>query len=71
MSEPLLKIINLKTVFFTGRGPLTVLEGVELTVKKGQTIGVVGESGAGKSVTALSIMQLIPYPGEIVEGRII
>jgi len=71
LSEPLLKIINLKTVFFTGRGPLTVLEGVELTVKKGQTIGVVGESGAGKSVTALSIMQLIPYPGEIVEGRII
>jgi len=71
LPEPLLKVLNLKTVFFTGRGAFTVLEGVELTIKKGQTLGVVGESGAGKSVTALSIMQLIPYPGQIVKGRII
>lgn len=71
MTDSLLKILNLKTVFFAAEGTLSVLEGVNLSVRRGETLGIVGESGAGKSVTALSIMQLVPYPGRIVEGEII
>jgi peptide/nickel transport system ATP-binding protein len=62
---------NLKTYFFTDEGTVRAVDGVDLYIDKGETLGVVGESGCGKSVTALSIMRLIPQPpGRIVEGEI-
>jgi oligopeptide/dipeptide ABC transporter ATP-binding protein len=69
--KPLLAINNLKTHFFTSDGVVKSVDGVDITVNRGETVGVVGESGCGKSVTALSIMRLIPNPpGKIVEGAI-
>lgn len=67
----LLEIDNLHTSFFTDAGELKAVRGVGFKLEKGRTIGVVGESGCGKSVTALSIMRLVPYPGKIVKGAII
>ena len=70
--KTLLKITELKTYFYTFEGVVKAVNGVNLELKKGQTLGIVGESGCGKSVTALSIMRLIPDPpGKIVEGKII
>jgi peptide/nickel transport system ATP-binding protein len=70
--ERLLDVKNLKTYFFTDEGVVRAVDGVDLYVKQGETLGVVGESGCGKSVTALSIMKLIPQPpGKIVEGEIL
>lgn len=70
--ESLLKIKDLKTYFYTYEGVVKAVNGVNLELKKGQTLGLVGESGCGKSVTALSIMRLIPEPpGKIVDGEII
>ena len=70
--DELLSIKNLQTHFFTHEGTVRAVNGVNLTVVKGETLGVVGESGCGKSVTALSIMRLIPDPpGRIVGGEIL
>jgi len=66
----LLEIIGLKTHFFTEDGIVKAVDGVDFNVKKGEILGLVGESGCGKSVTALSIMQLIGKPGKIIEGEI-
>src|SRR5512136_1514979 len=67
----LLTIRNLHTYFFTDEGVAKAVDGVDLELEEGGTLGVVGESGCGKSVTALSIMKLIPQPpGRIVEGEI-
>jgi peptide/nickel transport system ATP-binding protein/oligopeptide transport system ATP-binding protein len=67
----LLKIKNLKTHFFTHEGTAKAVDGINLTINQGETLGLVGESGCGKSVTALSIMRLIPDPpGKIVDGEI-
>ena len=71
MSEPLLQITNLHTSFFTDAGEVKAVRGVSFSLEKGKTIGLVGESGCGKSVTALSILRLIPFPGRIVEGKVI
>jgi peptide/nickel transport system ATP-binding protein len=72
MAERLLDVKNLKTYFFTDEGVVRAVDGVDLYIKQGETLGVVGESGCGKSVTALSIMRLIPQPpGKIVEGEIL
>jgi oligopeptide/dipeptide ABC transporter ATP-binding protein len=72
MTEALLEIRNLHTYFRTDEGLAKAVNGVDLVVPRGQTLGLVGESGCGKSVTALSIMRLIPDPpGRIVEGEII
>src|SRR5438046_6982216 len=72
MAERLLDVKNLKTYFFTDEGVVRAVDGVDLFIEKGETLGVVGESGCGKSVTALSIMKLIPQPpGKIVEGEIL
>ena len=71
MPEPLLQITNLHTSFFTDAGEVKAVRGVDFSLDKGKTIGLVGESGCGKSVTALSILRLIPFPGRIVEGEII
>jgi oligopeptide/dipeptide ABC transporter ATP-binding protein len=71
-SEALLKIAGLKTHFFTERGVARAVDGVNLEVSRGQTVALVGESGCGKTVTALSIMRLVPDPpGEIVAGSVI
>jgi len=70
--QRLLDVKNLKTYFFTDEGVVRAVDGVDLYIKQGETLGVVGESGCGKSVTALSIMKLIPQPpGKIVEGEIL
>src|SRR4026209_2931770 len=72
MAERLLDVKNLKTYFFTDEGVVRAVDGVDLYIEKGETLGVVGESGCGKSVTALSIMRLIPQPpGRIVQGQIL
>ncbi len=68
----ILSINDLKTYFYTNEGTARAVDGVSLTLKEGQTLGIVGESGCGKSVTALSIMRLIPQPpGKIVHGEIL
>lgn len=68
--EELLRVENLKTYFFTDDGVVRAVDGVSLRVKRGETLGLVGESGCGKSVTSMSIMRLIANPGKIVEGEI-
>ncbi len=70
--QPLLEINNLKTHFFTDDGVVRAVDGVSFSVGKSETIGVVGESGCGKSITAFSTMRLIPEPlGRIVDGEIV
>ena len=66
----LLRIEDLKTQFFTSRGVVQAVDGVSLHVDEGETIGVVGESGCGKTMTALSVLRLVPDPGRIVSGHI-
>jgi peptide/nickel transport system ATP-binding protein len=70
-SAPLLELSDLKTHFFTRDGIARAVDGVSFTVESGETLGIVGESGCGKSVTALSILRLIPDPpGRIVGGSV-
>jgi oligopeptide/dipeptide ABC transporter ATP-binding protein len=64
----LLQIHNLRTYFYTSDGVVPAVDGIDLTIRRGRTVGLVGESGCGKSVTSLSIMRLVPPPGRIVEG---
>jgi peptide/nickel transport system ATP-binding protein len=72
MAERLLEIKGLKTHFFTEEGVVRAVDGIDLHIDKGETLGVVGESGCGKTVTALSVMKLIPMPpGKIVEGQML
>jgi peptide/nickel transport system ATP-binding protein len=67
----ILEIKNLKTYFFKKDQALPAVDGVDLTIKKGETLAIVGESGCGKSMTSLSIMRLVPGPGgRIVDGQI-
>ena len=66
----LLRIEDLKTQFFTSRGVVRAVDGVSLYVDEGETVGVVGESGCGKTMTALSVLRLVPDPGRIVSGHI-
>ena len=68
--EYVLRIQGLKTHFFTRDGVVKAVDGVEFSIKYGQTVGVVGESGCGKSITALSTMRLIERPGRTVAGEI-
>jgi oligopeptide transport system ATP-binding protein len=72
MSEILLKVEDLHTAFFTRKGVIKAVDGVSFYVREGETLGIVGESGCGKSVTGLSILRLLPEPaGRIIGGRII
>lgn len=71
MTQPVLEIENLQTHFFTDRGQIPAVDGVTIRVNKGEVLGIVGESGCGKSVTSLSVMRLVPQPpGRIVGGSI-
>ncbi len=66
-----LEVKNLKTYFFTGEGIIKAVDDVSFSVPKGKTLGLVGESGCGKSVTAMSITRLISPPGRIVGGEVL
>lgn len=68
MAEPLLAIENLRTFFYTESGVARSVDGVSISIGAGETVGLVGESGCGKSVTAMSILRLIQPPGRIEAG---
>ena len=68
--KPLLEVKNLRTYFYTESGVVRAVDGVDFEVYPGEVLGIVGESGCGKSVTSLSIMRLIGQPGKIVEGEV-
>ena len=67
----LLEVSNLYTSFFSDKGEIRAVEDVSFSIQSGETLALVGESGCGKSVTALSIMQLLDYPGKVVSGKIV
>jgi oligopeptide/dipeptide ABC transporter ATP-binding protein len=66
----LLEVRDLEVTMYTPRGPARVIDGLSLTVDRGETLGIVGESGCGKSITALALLSMIPPPGEITGGTI-
>ena len=67
-----LEVNDLRTYFYTDSGVVKAVDGVSFNLKRGETLGIVGETGSGKSVTALSILRLIPEPpGKIVSGEIL
>ncbi len=68
---PLLEIRGLTTLFKTREGPVRAVDGVDLRVRRGETVGLVGESGCGKSMLAHSLLRLVPVPGQITSGEII
>jgi peptide/nickel transport system ATP-binding protein/oligopeptide transport system ATP-binding protein len=69
---PILEVKGLKTHFFTKRGVSKAVDGIDFTLQKGETLGIVGESGCGKSMTSLSILRLIPSPpGKIAGGQVL
>jgi peptide/nickel transport system ATP-binding protein len=71
-SDILLRVSDLTTAFDTDAGQLTAVDGVSFDVRRGRTLGIVGESGCGKSVTAMSIMRLLPQPmGKILDGEVL
>ncbi|MEJ7748042.1 MAG: ABC transporter ATP-binding protein [Candidatus Limnocylindrales bacterium] len=70
-SRPLLEIHGLRTSFFTRDGVVRAVDGIDVHVDRGEIMGLVGESGCGKSVTSLSILRLIPRPGRIEAGEIV
>src|ERR1041385_1956267 len=70
MSAPLLQVKDLRTQFFTDDGVVQAVNGVSFELHEGESLGIVGESGCGKSMTALSIMGLVPDPGRVTGGEI-
>lgn len=66
----LLEILDLRTHFYTSRGVVRAVDRVNLAIRKGEAVGLVGESGCGKTMTAFSVMRLVPSPGKIVGGEI-
>ena len=70
-NDSILEVRDLKTHFFTDDGVVEAVDGVSFTIKRGEVLGLVGESGCGKSVASLSIMRLIDKPGKIVGGEVI
>jgi len=71
MAGPILEVVDLRVHFPTPRGPVKAVDGVSLTLQPGERLGLIGESGSGKSTIALAVMRLIKPPGEIVGGRIL
>ena len=69
-SEPLLDVHNLKTYFFTEDGVVKAVDGVDFSVYPGEILGLVGESGCGKSVTSFSVLRLVDEPGKTIAGEI-
>jgi len=69
--DPLLDVRDLETQFQTGDGIVHAVNGISFTVMPGEAVGLVGESGCGKSMTALSIMGLVPKPGDVVAGQVL
>jgi len=67
----ILKVENLKINFFTRKGKVYAVDDISFSLKKGETIGLVGESGCGKTTTVLGLMKMVPTPGEIISGRIL
>ena len=70
MTEPLLSVEDLRTQFYTEEGTVRAVDGISFEVYEGEIVGLVGESGAGKSVAAASILRLVENPGEIVGGTV-
>lgn len=70
MSEPILQVRDLSTVFATRSGRALAVDGVSFEVSAGKTLCIVGESGCGKSITALSVADLVPYPGAVTGGEV-
>ena len=71
MTRPILEIRDLSTTFSTRSGSARAVDNVSFSIKAGETLCVVGESGCGKSVTALSVMGLVPYPGKVTSGEVL
>lgn len=71
INENILEVKSLKTQFYTEAGVVRAVDGVDIVVKRGEVLGLVGESGCGKSVTSLSIIGLISQPGRIVDGEVL
>ena len=69
--DNLLRVEDLRTVFPSGSGEIAAVDGVTLEVPRGRTLGIVGESGCGKSMLSLSIMRLVPQPGRLARGRVL
>jgi peptide/nickel transport system ATP-binding protein len=69
-AEALLEVKNLRTTFFTADGPVDAVDNISFNVRRGEAVALVGESGCGKSVTAMSIMRLVAVPGKITGGEI-
>lgn len=70
VAPPLLEVRGLRTEFTTKFGPMTAVNGVDLTVERGEILGVVGESGSGKSVTSRSLMRILPEEGRVIDGSV-
>ncbi|NLL70532.1 MAG: ABC transporter ATP-binding protein [Epulopiscium sp.] len=71
MSKHLLEVKDLKTYFYTDKGVVKAVDGVDFHIDAGKTLGIVGESGCGKSITSMSVMRLIQKPGKIESGEIL
>jgi len=68
--KPLLDVTNLMTYFFSSQGLVKAVRGIDFTISAGETMALVGESGCGKSMTALSLLRLVPSPGKVVSGEV-
>src|ERR1700722_3602074 len=71
MAEPILQVRDLSTYFFADEGVVKAVDGASFDLYSGRTLGIVGESGCGKSVTARSILRIVERPGRIVGGEIL
>lgn len=69
--DVILQVNGLKTYFFDRKGKVPAVDGVDFMIRKGETLGIVGESGCGKSVTSMSILKLLPPEGKVIEGEIL
>ena len=67
-TDNVLEIKNLHTYFYTDGGVIKAVDGVDVELRRGATLGIVGESGCGKSVTSMSILKLLPPEGKVVDG---
>lgn len=70
-NKPLIEVKNLETTFRSKAGPVKAVNNVSYSINKGKTLGIVGESGCGKSVTSFSVMRLIEYPGKVTGGEVL